>query len=677
MMRMLSSFDICGCLFLGLFRGLRGFSVFLLLLVLLSPKLALSKETLPDLNDPIYKDYKNKKQMWLCSSLGFPVDVSYDAFRTHYSLEYGFFSQVEPGNPKQTIKDNVSGIFNVAGRSAGVYEFVFTSEINDFCLMDKGQQSVVRVYLVPDLRPFTVLSHLCAGEDNTIDLLNYVPYEVKNFADSMGWSLQFYGTDVVDGHLVKSNLSKVGTRNYTYKYDDSKSKVIGGLESMNKVSAYRCAETAVATVNVKIHSDEFKIEDRDVSFCLESLMSVPHNIPLMRLNLSSLLGAYAEAGEWSLSNTGQAFVSLDKNDAILNLDLIKVQDDKNSILPLSLGFDYKYMDCKGDLNTARLVVKITKELAKLVTDSEKPVCRNRTSGSIDLDTYFGFSVPTTSGEWYFKDPSQGEIYMPTSTVHIDTLKVGSLYDFVYRVHPAVEQLCDLTAQEANFRLRIREAGVLGGVGNICKSSYLDPATRVNLFSYVPGLTDSINNVEWYSCDSNGECSLPIDNTKARDYSLLDGNDLDGNNIDYFQGVRSFLFKYGSECGPVEGKVYLSVIDSLLNKEQSNRKIVLCYTDDWATNVDLNQVFELAGLKKFWTYPTSNQIDLGGRTDIWKPDTNPPVFNARKAFELASAALPSQNEFAFVFEYDPDPKECIVGKLTLTIVVTRDVVKPLE
>lgn len=611
-------------------------------------------------DDPIYNSFIQRKDLWICSSTSFPVDLAKDAFYTNYSTTIGSFTQVVPGKPTEVIASGVSGIFNVTGRPAGIYEFIFTSNIDDFCGMNRNQQSVVRVYLVPELIGFSSLTNICAGETVSVDLSQYLPFEIKNFAEDMGWKVVFSDVTkatparITPEGVVSASIASIGVRTYSYKYDDSGEGSFKDMfKKMNPV--YRCQDSAFTMHNVRVRDAEVVIPSKEVTFCLNNLMSVPQNMETFDVNLKALLGVEAKNGVWSTGKSLYEISVIDAKKGLFQIHTKYIAD--NFTLPYVCDFKYEYDQCDGGKGSTYLNIVFSANLVETIIDSTKSVCRNYGSGSLDLGPYFGFSVPNTAGIWI--DKETGKV-LSTGSVNLDSLKVGSVYNFSYRVNPASDYMCKAEGLVADLTLRVRDAQVLSGVAKLCKAQY-ESKVSINLYNHVQGLSNEAlfdrTKIEWEMCTDEA-CTAPVKIVDAANFMVDPATFPLSGGI----GTWKFTFRFTTDCGPSTGSLYLSVVDDIGKIE--NKSIQICYTDDLATSINLYQLLGVAGLDgKFKLAAGSATPSLGAFDDVKG------IFNAFASFDTSK----DKEEYIFEYKADASDKDCITQTAQLKIVVTKTVV----
>ena len=607
---------------------------------------AFPKDTL---NRTDYTNFVHLKEFWICTSVAFPIDLSLNAFEVNYTPKTGRYFQIEPGSHKDgslpVSGTRVSGIFNVTGRQAGIYEFVYISDVNDFCGMGLGDKSLVRLYLVPELKDFSLLVNICPDHDFTVDLTDYLPYEIKNFADSVGWKIFFTET-------VRASRSTIGSKTYTYSIDDGSGQFRGKFNSMKR--NYSCRSQAVATVNVKIVQDEIIIPPREVSFCIENLLTYNETSSFFTVNLGSLLGVVVKDGKWESVLQGYAEITDDDAGiAKINVGLINLT---NQTMPFPVMFNYRYKNCNDEDRTTSVTVMLEGDLVSKISGGDTSVaCRNFGSGIINLELFYGFAVPATSGVWIdmqkkIKDDMNSE--MKTPEVDLMLLEPGSVYNYRYMINPTSVNLCGtgMSGTEiiwADYYLRVRDAEVLSSEAKICKSLY-GTGVNINLQNYVAGLDTT--QVYW---TLNG---TPINN--PREYRLQGTADT----------TLKFDFSYvAGECGVSRGSLYLSTTDSIAT---TDKVIQVCFTDDYAKNINLFQVLGIAGLEGRFevdsTVPTKDLI----ASEAFDGHS---ILNAYKAFDIDNSVE------RYTFKYVPsstgitdNESSCVRGELKVTVIVTKHV-----
>lgn len=618
-----------------------------------------------------YQGFKIKKELWVCTSVAFPVDISHDAFNIDYKTvlqnNLGYFIQIKPGEHKDgsvypdvsaIIKSPVKGVFNTVGKSAGVYEFIFVSMADNFCGLSYGEQAIVRVYLAPQLTGFPVLTNVCPGQSVNVDFNSFIPNEIKYFIDEMGWTIKYKRNGVNVNMPIVANLNTVGNNAYEYYVDDSNGTFAGKYSAMQS-TIYACPEdSAILNHTVRIREGEYALPDKEISFCMENLLSVPETWTKMNVNLFGYLGSSVTGGKWSVEDLGgipASDVSLDENTGdvslptqLIDLQIVPPRTDHN------LTFKYSYKDCFGTDTATYLKFTFSKDFTMLMSEKEKDVCRNLVSGVVDLSSLFGFSLPLTSGIWYEKIGNDFE-EMLYGAVDITDKQSGSLYTFRYDASNANDELCLVEGSSTLLHLRIRDAEVLNAEARICKDLF-ETGTSVNLFEYVPGLNDpdrvDPTKVTWR--DPNGAIISNPENfmLKAEEGQISDS-------------TQTFVYQFDmhTECGTSTGNLYLSTMDSIV-VDKRHITINVCFTDDYAYHIDLNQVAGVVGLKGRFVVESTTPAgkDLSGSYNELTG-----VLNANSAFNVAYA------EERYTFQYQPviGEGDCISSDLKVTIVVTKD------
>ena len=625
-------------------------------------------------------DGKMLNEIWICSSISFPVDISYDvfhvAFQTIVSGKYGYFVQVHPGvhtdgadpiDPNVVIQNNASGVFNPVGKPAGVYEFVFVTKKNGFCGMNEDEQAVIRIYLVPQPVGFPVLTNLCPGETVDVNLSHYIPTEVKYFIDEMDWKLKYKAKDAsqFSAMPLSVGLNSVGSNVYEYYIDDSQGNFSGKYAAM-KNSPYWCPmDSAFVTHTVRIRDgQDFTIPDKEISYCIQTLLSVPETSLTFHVDLRSLLGTSVKDGKWSVEipNAGgiplpvTAFIpDASKSDSVT----IPVSAIQLFSLPYELKFKYIYSNCAGTKDTTILKVTITDDFTSVIKDENKAdVCRNLVSGVLDLPSVFGFSVPLTSGVWY---QEIGGVFeeMVHSSVDISGFDAGSTYTYRYDISNAIDAgLCKVTGDTAYFHLRIQDAeNVPNAEAQVCEKMFENGIT-MNLTKYVPLLNDpsrvDASQVKWY--DPAG--TLIVD---PSNYAIKAGT---GELHDTANVIKKFKYELDSQCGIATGYLFVTAVDSIPKNLETT--ITICYTDDYAYNINLYQASGIAGLKGLFEFRPSegmpNNKNLGANFD-----SSTGVLNANAAFDGENNSSDTET---YVFVYRPASGECINGDMKIKVIVTK-------
>jgi hypothetical protein len=562
-----------------------------------------------------YTGFKIKKELWICTSIAFPVDISYDVFNVDFKTitvnNSGYFVQVTPGmytDSDDVLRDDIvvekltGGVLNVVGMPAGVYEFVFVSQTDDFCGLSRGEKAIVRVYLVPQLTSFPLLTNVCPGSVDSVDFNKYIPSEIRQFVDKVGWKFSY----TRDGQSVSMPV-KVGMVNgklilgnniYHYTIDDSHGEYKDKYTEMQN-SEYACPEGSVYLMHtIKIREgSEYVIPDKTVSFCKDILRRTPETWPHLNVNLFSYLGSSVPEeteGTWSVENVGTYpaiyfdswFGELDpvSGDVTIPLDAMDaVGHDADYIV-----FKYNYQACLMD-GSVLLTFKFDNE-SFLETfegnEGNRAICRNLMSGQVELSSLFGFSVPLTSGMWYEKVGPQEFKEKLYGMIDISEMLVDSTYTFRYSVNQAIDSMCLSGITSADFNLRIKDLSLANGAFQICKAQFNSGVT-INLLQYIPGLDPvkiSPSDISW---EADEEIEFVL--VSPGKYNIKASEPIPEDST-YRTQLR---YKVQTDCGLVAGNIQVSTIDSIGSQ---HRTIQVCYTDQYAHHIDLYQILGVAGLK---------------------------------------------------------------------------------
>jgi hypothetical protein len=633
---------------------------------------AFPKDTLNRTN---YKNFVHMTELWVCTSNVFPIDLSLNAFGIGYNSLTGHYVQIKTpgsytdGNINPVPGTTVSGVFNPTGRPAGIYEFVYVSDVANFCGMGLGEKSIVRLYLVPELVGSAILSNICAGEAFDVKLADYLPYEIKNFVDSAGWQVQFYDSKTNAPLSVSAaSLANLGLHNYYYKIDDSgvgsfSGKYMFGIRQIPQSSPayfkheplYACADSGHLTHTVKIRDSIMLVQDTvKVTFCTQSLMSVPESRDRFVVNLSNILGINGKDGSWT-TNHSQPLQVILSTDGYAKINMTYV-----SVGMTEFFFYYNFKNCGGSNDTATVHVNFTDDLSSVIVSDTGTICRNLGTGTLDLGLFFGFSVPNTAGVWmdiYKKNTVGIDYEILSGSIDLSELKVGSLYEYQYRVHPSSLDLCQTGVGYndilADYYLKVRDVEVLSGSAQICRSLF-NSGTYINLYDYVPGLGNpnlvDPSEVTWTAPDGTHIPAADVTNYR-----------LQGTANKNKDTILNFSFVYANDCGRAPGNLYIGFLDSI--PHGTNRVLQLCYTDDYAKYVNLFQVLGYAGLKG--TFELESTVPAGKSIE-WI-DQAKGIFNAADTFDPANA----EEEYTFIYKRDPSEANCAPDNLRITVIVTRN------
>jgi hypothetical protein len=636
-----------------------------------------------------YENFVIKKEMWVCTSIAFPVDISYDAFNVDFKTlaqsGHGYFIQVKPGSHTDAgddgktlpdaddiIESHVKGVMNVVGKPAGIYEYIFVSTDDNFCGMTNGEQAVVRIYLVPQPTGFPVLTNVCPGVTEDVDFDKFIPPEIKYFLDAMGWSISYTLNGQKIEMPVKAGLSTVGNTVYRYTIDDSEDGSYKGKYSDMQDSIYRCPEdTAELTHTVRIReNEEYAIPNKSISFCTDVLSLVPETAIALNTNLFGYLGSSAPGGEWTIEYNGGLVegraedkeknkVWVDTTTGEANIPIAEI-----TILDVdSIVFKYSYKDCLAKDTFTLLTFNFNKAtFEKTFADYERDVCRNLMSGVVELSSLFGFTVPLTSGVW-FETTGSDEVEMLYGAVDLSKMTSGSLYTFRYNISPVVDNLCMVEGSSTEFKLRMHDIDVPNAEMKICKQQFANGVT-VDLSRYVPGLNDAIRidpkKITWKDAAGNTIANPNSYELKASE---------EGQTDDASTYKMLYQYEVSSDCGPYTGNLYISTIDSM--GIDTLRKIVVCYTDDYARHIDLYQVLGVVGASGNFEL-LSDPVNQNG-TPIDDPEMiDDNIMDASASFDIANESE------TYTFKYIPKGDEpCVKENMQITIIVTKDIRKDSE
>jgi hypothetical protein len=626
--------------------------------------------------DPItgYTNFKIKKELWVCSSIAFPIDIAYDAFNVDFKTiiegGHGYFIQVSPGKYKDAdaplptgdtiIANPAKGVLSVLGKPAGVYEYIFVSTDDDFCGMSNGQKAIVRVYIVPQPTGFSVLTNICPGQEEEVDFNQFIPAEIRYFIDEMGWTLS-YQRDGKDVPMpITANLNSVGDNVYQYTINDNVGNYHALYDSLQKGPYYCPEDSAYLTHTVRIRAgSEYIISDKKVAFCTDVLEIIPETFPYLNTNLFSYLGTAISGGLWSLKSDfpfNEQHYSLDSVSGDVkipwNLMLTWFHDS-------IIEFKYSYKDCEqNDVETFLTFEFNTTAFQNAFTNSSKEVCRNLVSGVVDLATLFGFTVPLNSGIWYEKieDEFQEMLY---GSVDLSDKKSGSLYTYRFDVSSAIDELCLIQGTQDIFNLRIHDIAISNAEVQLCKLQYRD-GIIVDLFRYVPGLNDDTridpNKVIW--TDPNGDT---IRNPNSYRFKSTE----DWEVADTSSYTMPYQFEIISDCGPFKGYLYVTPVDSI--RHDMHKTLQVCYTDDYASHIDLFQILGIAGASGNFILcedpkPEGKVIPSVIQNNIERNG----IMDANALFD------PDNTVEEYTFCYNPASDSCIPSGTKVTVVVTKNV-----
>jgi hypothetical protein len=619
--------------------------------------------------------------MWVCTSIAFPVDISYDAFNVDYRTiaqnGNGYFIQVKPGthtdgsslpDAENIIWNHASGVMNVVGKPAGVYEFIFVSTSDGFCGMANGEQSVVRVYLVPQLVGFPVLTNVCPGTTEEVDFNRFIPPEIRYFIDEVGWTITYLRNEKDTVKLpIEVGLSNVGDNVYRYTINDDAGPFKGKYKAMKDESpaAYFCPETSASlTHTVRIREGaEYAIPYKSISFCTDVLRLVPETRITLKTNLFGYLGSSAPNGKWSIEDPGglnKSEFSIDEasGDVSIPVALITALSIDNII------FKYSYKNCIARDTFALLTFNFDKTtFTNTFTDRELPICRNLMSGVVELSSIFGFTAPLTSGIWLQKDGNEFK-EMLYGAIDISEMKSGSLYTFRYNVSSAVDALCLVEGSSTEFQLRLQDATFANAEARICKAQFKDGVT-IDLSRYVPGLNDA-DRIDPKKITWRNAAGAKIDN--PHNYQLKASEDWQTADTSTYR--MQYQYEVNTDCGPYTGNLYISTIDSV---SVDTIRIVVCYTDDYAKHIDLHQILGIVGASGKFIQDVIPPGKKEKYEDVLDNIETTGIMNAFELFDINSGS----ETYTFRYLRGSVKDTCVMNETLITIVITKDVVKDTE
>jgi hypothetical protein len=526
------------------------------------------------------------------------------------------------------------------------------------------------VYLVPQPTGFPVLTNVCPGTPEDVDFNNFIPPEIRYFINEIGWTITYTLNGEVVNMPVKAGLSNVGNTAYSYTINDGSGPFKGKWSEIQS-SAYSCPEnSAYLTHTVRIREDEeYTIPNKSISFCTDVLKLVPETATVFNTNLFGYLGSSAPGGIWSVEkydglNESNLGVDPTTGDAFINIGVIDRLQIGDTII-----FKYSYKDCM-EQDTFTLLTFYFDNTAFKNTfgeDNEQEVCRNLMSGVVELSSIFGFTAPLTSGIWFHKASEDNFEEMLYGAVALDTLKSGSLYTFRYDVNRAIDDMCMAENSSTLFSIRLHDLEVSNAEAKICKNLFTSTdGVTIDLSRYVPGLNniDRIdpNTVTWR--DTLGNI---ISTANAKNYRL---KARDGWEMPDTAYIIPFKYEIRSNCGPYTGNLSISVVDSI--GADTERKVVICYTDDYAKHIDLFQILGIVG--------ANGRFNLYEASDDQGREINPANISEiessgiMNAFELYNKEHKMEK---YIFRYQSGSEECVPRNMQITIIITRDIEKDSE
>jgi hypothetical protein len=127
----------------------------------------------------------------------------------------------------------------------------------------------------------------------------------------------------------------------------------------------------------------------------------------------------------------------------------------------------------------------------------------------------------------------------------------------------------------------------------------------------------------------------------------------------------YQYEVMSDCGPYTGSLYISTIDSI--GSDTLRKVVVCYTDDYAKHIDLYQILGVVGANRRFILcdPPVNDQGVTIADPVFDETTG--ILNAFESYDEAN----SSQTYTFCYNKTPDDV-CVKNNMQITIVVTKDV-----
>ncbi len=494
----------------------------------------------------------------------------------------------------------VSNVFNLVGKPVGVYAFVFTAT-NSSCL-GYGEKVLVKVVIKEVAIDKSHTLNLCPGATFT-----FTPQKVIS---SMLTDVVFDATGVV----LSPPAALSGTApNQTILIPDG----YEGVFELNYKSndAANCNNSAVLTVTVKQGVDGFGLLNNTALYCSASIPDV--------INLTTLAGASANDGKWSLQTTpAQTGVAVTADgDVTFTTDPVEAKD---------YIFEYTYKNCEATSTDVKetFTLTVSDDLSSSFTDTNKSICKSDNPNRIyDLMVDgFGLNVPSNSGTWTVKQEPAGNVGLDITNgqLAIKDIRIGE-YIFNFSFSNAATELCNLAGMSKDLTLTVGDlsgSAVADGRTKLCVDQVSSASGNFTLTDFVVGL-DGVNDVDWV-----GPTGTTITNG-AVPYSELKALGV---------GVHLFNFSYtsaGCSSGTATGNLYIEITSDL---NMSDVTINYC-RPDMPTSIVLNEIISTS-IPGTWAFvgsvTTATLSDLGtalpatGNNSIF---TENPTVTGEKTYQV--------------------------------------------
>jgi hypothetical protein len=140
---------------------------------------------------------------------------------------------------------------------------------------------------------------------------------------------------------------------------------------------------------------------------------------------------------------------------------------------------------------------------------------------------------------------------------------------------------------------------------------------------------------------------------------------------------TYHYDVRSDCGLFSGDLYISTIDSI--GKDTDRRIVICYTDDYASHVDLFQIMGIAGGRGH--FELYDAIGDGASIDF-STEINAINDSISRSGKLDIASLfrkYNHDKQTYIFRYVPARNDTCVEKdnMEVTVEVTRNLERDTE
>lgn len=485
---------------------------------------------------------------YICDTNAFgTVDLGLDVIGQVLTRADGQWDQVNPDNNSEVLASDVDNIVVLAGKPAGVYEFIYTA-INNEC-MEAGTTVKATVVILETAKDLYHVVYSCPNETPTLDLMKVVSPGLENpsfIATSAG--------EIIDNTLAMGNYE--GTIEVLY----------------NAGNTNGCNDNATITIEVKRDGSEPELTNSVVTYCQSS---VPDAV-----NLANLSGISADSGTWTVKS-GDA----------------SVVDGEATFNTLSGSYVFTYVwessTCYAEGNVD-LTIIISASGLTLPSSSADAICKTENPNRIynlALDG-LGLALPISAGKWVevAKPTSQAiEIDVADGLFEVASARAGD-YTYKYVVYE-VADVCGLTGN-TTFTLTVGDVSSNGYDGRV-QLCALDLETASGNFKLSDYVMDMPTAATW-----NGITGADIVNGDEVAYSEL-----------YVLGVGTYKFTYdyiSTGCTKTgTGTLYITITNKL--DISSNISLSFC-RPDMPSSINLKQVIG-ADIVGIWDGSTSTDTSF--------------------------------------------------------------------